>query len=114
MIMTNDTVCNKKYKSVTGLVGPDSKPIPVSLEEIAALQGRSKEVFVSFEVGDKVVVTQGSLKDNTTKVIDVNDAKKCLTSVVKFMGSERKVEISFADVKKITYVVLINKLWEAL
>ena len=30
------------------------------------------------------------------------------------MGSERKVEISFADVKKITYVVLINKLWEAL
>ena len=59
MIMTNNTVCNKKYKSVTGLVGPDSKPIPVSLEEIAALQGRSKEVFITFEVGDKVVVTQG-------------------------------------------------------
>ena len=50
-----------------------------------------QEVHVTFEVGDKVMVTQGSLKDNTAKVIDVNDAKKRLTIGVQFMGSERKV-----------------------
>ena len=102
MIMTNDTwYVIRNTRGVTGFVGPDSKPVPISPEEIAALEGRSKEVHVTFEVGDKVIVTQGSLKDNTAKVIDVNDAKKRLTIGVQFMGSERKVELSFADVKKV-------------
>lgn len=102
MIMTNDTwYVIRNTRGVTGFVGPDSKPVPVSPEEIAALEGRSKEVFINFEVGDKVMVTQGSLKDNIAKVLEVNTAKKRLTIGVQFMGSERKVEIGFAYVKKV-------------
>ena len=64
------------------------------------LKEEAKKYLLLLKLVIRQQLLKVSLKDNTAKVIDINDAKKCLTSVVKFMGSERKVEISFADVKK--------------
>lgn len=103
MIMTDDTwYVIRNTRGVTGFVGPDSKPVPISKAELEALQGKVvKEVIIEVNVDDTVVITNGAFKDSIAKVIAVNESKKSVTVGVDFMGGERKLEISFADIKKI-------------
>ncbi len=103
MIMTDDTwYVVRNTRGVTGFVGPDSKPVPISEEEIEALQGKAtKEVVIEVNVGDTVVIKSGAFKDSIAKVLTTNPAKKIVTVGVDFMGGERKLEISYYDIKKI-------------
>ena len=41
---------------MTGFVGPGSKPVPLTEEEMAGLGFKETGVVVDFEVGDTVVV----------------------------------------------------------
>ena len=103
MIMTDDTwYVVRNTRGVTGFVGPDSKPVPISEEEIEALQGKAtKEVVIEVNEGDTVVITSGAFKDSIAKVLATNPSKKNVTVGVDFMGGERKLEISYYDIKKI-------------
>ena len=103
MIMTDDTwYVVRNTRGVTGFVGPDSKPVPISKEELEALQGKQvNEVVLDVNVDDTVVITNGAFKDSIAKVLAVNESKRSVTVGVDFMGGERKLEISFADIKKI-------------
>ena len=103
MIMTDDTwYVVRNTRGVTGFVGPDSKPVPISKEELEALQGKQvNEVVLDVNVDDTVVITNGAFKDSIAKVLAVNESKKSVTVGVDFMGGERKLEIGFADIKKI-------------
>ena len=103
MIMTDDTwYVIRNTRGVTGFVGPDSKPVPISKAELEALQGKvKKEVVIEVNVDDTVVITNGAFKDSIAKVLAVNESKRNVTVGVDFMGGERKLEIGFADIKKI-------------
>lgn len=103
MIMTDDTwYVVRNTRGVTGFVGPDSKPVPISKEELEALQGKQvNEVVLEVNVDDTVVITNGAFKDSIAKVLAVNEGKKSVTVGVDFMGGERKLEIGFGEIKKI-------------
>ena len=103
MIMTDDTwYVIRNTRGVTGFVGPDSKPVPISKAELEALQGKAvKEVVIEVNVDDTVVITNGAFKDSIAKVLAVNPSKKNVTVGVDFMGGERKLEIGFGEIKKI-------------
>ena len=103
MIMTDDTwYVIRNTRGVTGFVGPDSKPVPISKAELEALQGKVvKEVVIEVNVDDTVVITNGAFKDSIAKVLAVNESKKSVTVGVDFMGGERKLEIGFGEIKKI-------------
>ena len=102
MIMTDDTwYVIRNTRGVTGFVGPDSKPVPIPDEEIEALQGKEKEIYVNLEVGDTVVVTSGAFKDSIAKIISINETKRVVTIGIDIMGAERNVEIDFRDIKKV-------------
>ena len=103
MIMTDDTwYVVRNTRGVTGFVGPDSKPVPISKAELEALQGKAtKEVVLEVNVDDTVVITNGAFKDSIAKVLAVNEGKKSVTVGVDFMGGERKLEIGFGEIKKI-------------
>ena len=103
MIMTDDTwYVVRNTRGVTGFVGPDSKPVPISSAELEALQGKAtKEVVLEVNVDDTVVITNGAFKDSIAKVLAVNESKKSVTVGVDFMGGERKLEIGFGEIKKI-------------
>lgn len=103
MIMTDDTwYVVRNTRGVTGFVGPDSKPVPVTKAEMEALEGKQvKEIVVEVEVGDTVAVTKGPFKDSIAKIIAVNEAKKSVTVGIDFMGGEREVHLGFADIKKL-------------
>ena len=80
MVMNDDTwYVVRNTRGVTGFVGPGSKPVPLSVEEMASLNFKIPEVVVDFEVGDMVVVTAGAWKDTVGAIKSINETKKTVT-----------------------------------
>ena len=101
MVMNDDTwYVVRNTRGVTGFVGPGSKPVPLSDEEMAGLGFARKDVVVEYEEGDTIVVTAGAWKDTIGAVKSINEGKKTLTINVETFGRETPVELSFTEVKK--------------
>ena len=102
MVMNDDTwYVVRNTRGVTGFVGPGSKPVPLTEEEMASLGfHREEDVLVDFEVGDMVVVISGAWKDTVGAIKAINDSKKTITMHVEMFGRETPVELGFAEVKK--------------
>jgi transcriptional antiterminator NusG len=103
MIMNDETwYVVRNTRGVTGFVGPGSKPVPLTDEEMVNLgiTGGEEKVELDLEVGDAVVVTGGAWKDTTGLIQSINDTKQMVTINVELFGRETPVEISFAEVKK--------------
>lgn len=104
MIMNDDTwYVVRNTRGVTGFVGPGSKPVPLSEEEMKNLGINVPKVVVDFEVGDNVTVTSGVWKDTIGVVKAVNEGKQNVTINVDMFGRETPVEIDFSEVKKIEF-----------
>ena len=104
MIMNDDTwYVVRNTRGVTGFVGPGSKPVPLSEEEMKNLGINLPKVVVDFEVGDNVTVTSGVWKDTVGVVKAVNEGKQNVTINVDMFGRETPVEIDFSEVKKIEF-----------
>lgn len=101
MIMNDDTwYVVRNTRGVTGFVGPGSKPVPLSEEEMKALGFERNEVLIDFTEGDTIVVTAGAWKDTIGLIKSVNEAKKTITIHVEMFGRETPVELNFNEVKK--------------
>ena len=85
---------------MTGFVGPGSKPVPLSEEEMMSLGFKAPDVVVDFAVGDTVVVTAGAWKDTVGVSRTVNESKQSITINVEMFGRETPVELSFSEIKK--------------
>lgn len=104
MIMNDDTwYVVRNTRGVTGFVGPGSKPVPLTEQEMKALgiQLVSKKVDVNFEEGDTVEVMAGPWANMAGVIQNINMAKQVVTISVELFGRDTPVEIGFADVKKI-------------
>ena len=101
MIMNDDTwYVVRNTRGVTGFVGPGSKPVPLTEEEMAPLGIQKEDIVVDFEEGDTVTVTGGAWEGTVGMIQTINMAKQSLTINVDLFGRETPVEISFAEVKK--------------
>lgn len=102
MIMNDDTwYVVRNTRGVTGFVGPGSKPVPLSEDEMAGLGfGGKRDLVVNFDVGDTVVVTAGAWKDTVGAIKAINESKKTLTINVEMFGRETPVELGFTEVKR--------------
>ena len=102
MVMNDDTwYVVRNTRGVTGFVGPGSKPVPLSEEEIGMLGIQPETIEVDFAEGDSVVVTGGAWKDTTGIIQTINSQKQTVTINVELFGRETPVEISFAEIKKL-------------
>ena len=101
MVMNDDTwYVVRNTRGVTGFVGPGSKPVPLTEEEMRPLGIQSENVVVDFKVGDTVTVTGGVWADTVGVIQDINQNKQCVTINVDLFGRETPVEISFTEIKK--------------
>ncbi|WP_367568515.1 transcription termination/antitermination protein NusG [Lacrimispora sp.] len=101
MIMNDETwYVVRNTRGVTGFVGPGSKPVPLTEEEMEKLGFRNEEIIIGFEVGDTVVVTSGAWKDTVGAIKSINEGKKTITMSVEMFGRETPVELNFSEVKK--------------
>ena len=101
MIMNDDTwYVVRNTRGVTGFVGPGSKPVPLTEEEMRPLGIHSESVQIDFAEGDSVVVIGGVWKDTVGVIQSINDNKQSATINVDLFGRETPVEISFAEIKQ--------------
>ena len=103
MIMNDDTwYVVRNTRGVTGFVGPGSKPVPLTEAEMKPLGIHSNNITVDFEVGDSVTVVAWIWKDTVGQVQKIDVNKQTTTIKVEMFGSEIPVEISFAEVRKMS------------
>ncbi len=102
MVMNDDTwYVVRNTRGVTGFVGPGSKPVPLTEEEMIPLGiSDAGKIEVDFLEGDTVVVTGGAWKDTVGVIQSINMAKQVVTISVELFGRETPVEISFAEIQK--------------
>jgi len=102
MIMNDDTwYVVRNTRGVTGFVGPGSKPVPLTDEEMIPLGIKQDNIVVDFVEGESVRVVSGAWADTVGVIQSLNVQKQSLTINVELFGRETPVEISFADVKKL-------------
>ncbi len=94
MILTDESwYVVRNIRGCTGFVGPSSKPLPLTDEEVARLGVEKKEVEVSYGVGDSVKIIGGPLEGfvGIVKSVDKEKDRACVT--VSMFGRETPVEL---------------------
>ena len=91
---------------VTGFVGSQGKPAPLTREEYNKIMGHTavdapKKTSTSLEVGQAVKVVSGPLADFDGTVAEVNPEAGKVKVMVTLFGRETSVELSFEQVAKI-------------
>ncbi len=101
MEMNDDTwYVVRNTRGVTGFVGPGSKPVPLTEEEIKNMGlACEREVEVDFEVGTLITVISGVWENVQGVIRAINTNKQTVTINVDMFGRETPVEINFTDVK---------------
>ena len=101
MIMNDETwYVVRNTRGVTGFVGPGSKPVPLTEDEMYNMGIRKANVEIDFGVGDLITVIGGAWKDTAAPIVSINEGKQTVTINVDLFGRETPVEIGFADVKR--------------
>ena len=101
MTMDNDTwYIVRNTRGVTGFVGPGSKPVPLTEEEIISMELEKRVIELDFEVGDDVRITEGSFEGFIGVVQSINMAEEKFTVLVSMLGRETPVEFEFGQAEK--------------
>ena len=104
MIITNESwYVARNTRGVTGFVGPESKPIPLTADELdRMLNSASNQVEFRIAVGEEVRILSGPL-ENFTGVVEEIDAmrQKLRVKVKMFLGREMQIEVDLDQVEKI-------------
>ncbi len=89
----------RNTRGVTGFVGPGSKPVPLTDEELRALDF-GNEVALEYAEGDVIHVVAGVWKDTVGTIQKIDAGRQTVTINVEMFGRETPVEIHFSDIKK--------------
>ena len=102
MILTDESwYVVRNIRGCTGFVGPSSKPIPLSEEEVLRLGIEKREIKVSYQVGDSVQIIDGPL-DGFVGTVDEMDLEKNMVRVtVSMFGRETPVELELDQVEPV-------------
>ena len=84
----------RNITGVTGFVGPGSKPVPLSDEEVAKIGVEIRVINLSYAVGDNIKITAGPLAGFVGTVQSISDDQKKVTVLASMFGRETTVELA--------------------
>jgi transcriptional antiterminator NusG len=82
-------------------VGPGSKPVPLSDEEVRNMGVEEFAPVLDYEVNDSVRVIDGPLENFIGTVEEINFEKKKVRVAVSMFGRETPVELELTQIQKI-------------
>ena len=95
----------KGTPGVTGFVGAQQKPVPLSQPEVDRLLNRETaerpRTRAQFSIGESVKVVSGPLSDFSGEISEINEDAAKLKVLVSIFGRETPVEVGYDQVKKI-------------
>jgi transcriptional antiterminator NusG len=101
MVMNDDTwYVVRNTRGVTSFVGPGSKPVALTDEEVAAMGIESMSVTnLDIAEGDSVLVVSGPFADSVGVVKEINIGRKTVTVMLSMFGRETPMELGFNQVR---------------
>lgn len=101
MFMNEDTwYVVRNTRGVTSFVGPESKPVPLTPDEVRMMGIEAVSENFDMEVGDTVRVAFGAFVDSVGTIRDINDQKKTATVILSIFGRETPVEFEYNQIVK--------------
>lgn len=91
----------RNTRGVTGFVGPGSKPVPLTDEEVKNMGVEEFAPVVDYEVGDNVRVISGPLENFIGIVEEINMEKRKVRVSVSMFGRETPVELELVQIERI-------------
>ncbi|QAT41723.1 transcription termination/antitermination protein NusG [Clostridium sp. JN-9] len=102
MIMTDDSwYIVRNTRGVTGFVGPGSKPVALTDEEVSSMGIAEKQVSIDVKAGETVKVTSGPLENFPAVIQEINQEKHKIKALVNMFGRETPVELDFSQIEKL-------------
>ena len=99
MIVTDDSWdVVRNIRGCTGFVGPASKPVPLTDDEVAALGVEKHSVEVGYKEGDTVKIISGPLEGYSGVVKTVDTANNNVCVVLSMFGRETPVELELDQI----------------
>ena len=99
MIVTDDSwYVVRNIRGCTGFVGPASKPVPLTEEEVASLGVEKHSVEVGYREGDTVKIISGPLEgySGVVKTLDKENNSVCV--VLSMFGRETPVDLELDQI----------------
>ncbi len=94
MVMTDESwYAVRNIRGCTGFVGPSSKPVPLTDDEVERLGIEKRSVEVSYQVGDSVNIVDGPLEGFIGTVEEMDVEKNRVRVVVSMFGRDTPVEL---------------------
>ena len=96
MVMNEDTwYVIRNTRGVTSFVGPASKPVPLTDEEIISMGVEVPNFDLDLNVDETVRIIAGPFEGSIGIVRDVNHQKKTVTVALSVFGRETQVEMEY-------------------
>ncbi|NLB29156.1 MAG: transcription termination/antitermination factor NusG [Clostridiales bacterium] len=100
MVMTDDSWhLVRNVRGVTGFVGSANKAIPLTSDEIRAMELETHEIVVGYEVGSTVKVLDGPLEGFIGTVEELEPDKNRARVIVSMFGRETPVDLDFDQIE---------------
>lgn len=92
----------RNTRGVTGFVGPDSKPVPLTPREVDMMLNTQKQsVQFGIAIGEQVRIIAGALKDQVVDVVDVDPIRQKLTVQLNIARRQVETQLDLVDVEKV-------------
>ena len=98
--MTDETwYLIRNTRGVTGFVGPESKPVPLTEDEVRSLGVEKRTVEVNYEVGDMVTITDGAFEGVLGVVNSIDADNNTVNVTISMLGRETPVDLELDQVE---------------
>lgn len=100
MVMNDETWhIIRNTTGVTGFVGPGSRPVPLTEEEVERMGVEVRTIEIKFAVGDSVRIVDGPLSGFIGLVEEISEDLKKVKVSASLFGRETKVELNSDQVR---------------